>query len=436
MVNVKPFQGYRYNTEKVKMGDVFSPPYDVINSWMQEELYKKSDYNIVRIILGKDENGDNDTENKYTRAAAFFTSWINSGYLKQDEKPHIYVYSQEFLVAGEKRERTGFISTIELEELGKNILPHEFTLKGPKIGRKILLEKTEANFGQIFSIYFDPKMVVESILEKEKENTPEFDVVNGENIRHRLWVIKDEGDIRKITKSMHNQKIFIADGHHRYETSLEYSKEHPENEKAKYIMMTLVNMMNKGLVIFPTHRLVKGISIDAAQLTEGLKHNFNIETFESVKDNGAEARKKMFDEMKKNESKHAFGLYLGGNMYFVLTLMDEKFMDEKAKDHAEPWRRLDVSILHTLILDGLLGIDTNKAEKQHYIEYMKDTKDAVDECVDKVKSGACKAVFFMNPTKIEEVVNVAESGERMPQKSTFFYPKVYTGLVMYGLGEK
>jgi len=436
MVNIKPFQGYRYNTEKVRMENAFSPPYDVINPAMQEELYKKSAYNIVRIILGKDEKDDNETENKYTRAASFFRSWLKSGHIKQDDKPHMYVYSQEFLVGGKKMERTGLITTTELEALGKNILPHEFTLSGPKVGRKILLEKTEANFGQIFSIYLDKKMVVESILENEKNKAAEFDVADFEGIRHKLWIIKDETAIKKIIEIMRDKKIFIADGHHRYETSLEYSKEHPDNEKAKYIMMTLVNIMNKGLVILPTHRLVKDISVDAAKLIDGLKRNFSIEIFESGKDNGKEAREKMFKGMKTNESKHAFGMYLGGNRYSVLTLTDEKVMDQKAKGHAKPWRRLDVSILHTLILDGLLGIDTNKPEKQQYIEYMKDTKDAVDECVEKVKSCACKVVFFMNPTKIDEVVDVAESGERMPQKSTFFYPKVYTGLVMYRFGEK
>ena len=168
MVNILPFRGYRYDKEKVDIGKVVSPPYDVINPKFQEELYRRSDYNIVRIILGKDEGEDNGSENKYTRAYGFFESWIESGYLKPDGKLCIYVYSQEFEVSGEKKERTGFVAVVELEEFGKNILPHEFTLKGPKIGRRLLLEKTKANFGQIFSIYLDQEKRIDSILGKEK----------------------------------------------------------------------------------------------------------------------------------------------------------------------------------------------------------------------------------------------------------------------------
>ncbi|MCK4335330.1 MAG: DUF1015 domain-containing protein [Candidatus Aenigmarchaeota archaeon] len=430
MVNILPFRGYRYDKERVDIGKVVSPPYDVINPKFQEELYRRSDYNIVRIILGKDEGEDNESENKYTRAYGFFESWIEGGYLKPDGKPCIYVYSQEFEVSGEKKERTGFVAVVELEEFGKNILPHEFTLKGPKIGRRLLLEKTKANFGQIFSIYLDQEKRIDSILGKEKKKPPEFDVTDEEGIRHRFWVINDEEMIKGVAEEMRDKKVFIADGHHRYETSLEYSKDHPENGKAKYTMMTLVNMKNEGLVILPTHRLVNELEpFDREQLIDRLKQNFDIETIEFEETNEKGRKGEMFKKMKSE--KHSFGMYLGDNRYFVFTLKDEGVMDKKVKDCSNPWKRLDVSVLHTLVLEDLLGIDTTKPEKQHHVEYVKDTKDAVDECVAKVKNGESQIALFMNPTRIEEVEEVAENGDKMPQKSTFFYPKVYTGFVIY-----
>ncbi len=430
MVIILPFRGYRYDKERVEIKDVVSPPYDVISQKFQEELYRRSDYNIVRIILGKDEAGDNDGKNKYTRSANFFKSWIEEGHLKQDAKPCIYVYSQEFVVSGEKRERTGLVTTVELEEFGKNILPHEFTLKGPKIGRRLLLEKTKANFGQIFSIYLDPENRVDSILEKEKEKPPEFDMTDEEGVRHRLWVTDDEETIESIEKEMKEKRIFIADGHHRYETSLEYSRDHPENEEAKRIMMTLVNMKNEGLVILPTHRLVKDVEdLDRDQLADNLKKNFDIVTIDFDETKEKEKREEMFKKMKSR--KNSFGMFSGDNRYFVFTLKDESIMDERVKERSKPWRRLDVSVLHILVLEDLLGIDTTKPEKQRHVEYVKDTKDAVEECLAKVKNGECQIAFFTNPTKIEEVEEVAENGDKMPQKSTFFYPKVYTGFVIY-----
>jgi uncharacterized protein (DUF1015 family) len=430
MVNVLPFRGYRYDKERVEIKDAVSPPYDVINSKFQEELYRRSDYNIVRIILGKEEEGDSDNENKYTRAANFFESWIRSEYLKQDDKPCVYAYSQEFEVSGEKKERTGFIAIVELEEFGKNILPHEFTLKGPKIGRRMLLEKTKANFGQIFSIYLDQEKRIDSILDKEKGKPPEFDVTDEEGIRHRLWVIDDKEKIKRIVDGMKDKKVFIADGHHRYETSLEYGKEHKENENARYVMMTLVNMKNEGLVILPTHRLVKEMEdFDGKQMIDNLKKNFEIEKIEFDETDEKEKRKEMFKKIKSE--KHSFCMFLGDNRYFVFTLRGEGVMDERVKDRSKPWRRLDVSTLHMLVLEDLLGIDTTNPEKQHHVEYVKDTKDAVEECLARVKNGECQIIFFMNPTRIEEVEEVAENGDKMPQKSTFFYPKVYTGFVIY-----
>lgn len=432
MVDIRPFRGYRYDKEKVDIRNVVSPPYDVISPEFREELYRRSDCNIVRIILGKDEGGDNDSENKYTRASDFFNSWIENGYLKPDDRPCIYIYSQEFEVRGKKKDRTGFVAVVELEQLGKNILPHEFTLKGPKVGRRLLLEKARANFGQIFSIYLDQEKKIDSILDRKKENPPEFDMTDDEGIRHRLWVIKKDETIKMIVKEMKNKKIFIADGHHRYETSLEYSNDHPEDKKAKCIMMTLVNMKNEGLVILPTHRLVKDLDdFDKEQMIDNLKTNFDMKIMEFDESTEKEKREEMFKKMREDPGKHFFGMFLGDNKYFVFTLKDEGAMDEKAKDRSKPWRKLDVSILHVLILEDLLGIDTTKPEKQRHVEYIKGTKDAVEECVAKVKKGECQIAFFMNPTKIEEVEEVAGNGDRMPQKSTFFYPKVYTGFVMY-----
>ena len=445
MVEINPFKGYRYNQNMVDdFEKVVSPPYDVIKPELQDILYEKSDYGIVRIIKGKEFEGDDEINNKYIRADDYLKKFIDEGYLTQDEKECIYVYSQIFSIDGFENERTGFIALLNLEEFctGESgnqvecdgVHQHEETLPKDIQDRLSLLRATEANFGQIFSIYSDPNKIIDSLLEKAKISSPLINVKDEEGVIHKLWKINDMESNIKIKNEMKNKKIVIADGHHRYKTALQYSY---ENNNAKNRMMTFVNMQNKGLVILPTHRLIKNIDdFNINKLIENLKKFFIIESLFFNQENELGKRNEMFELMKDGFDKglNSFGIYCNTNKYFVITLKNKNLMDN-IDNHSESWKKLDVSVLHKLVLDEILGIDKEKLAKGSisggsYVEYIKGIGNAVQDSIDKINNEGYQVVFFMNPTRIEEVNEVAGNHETMPQKSTFFYPKVYTGFVI------
>jgi len=434
MVKIRPFRGYRYDENKVDIGKAVLPPYELSNEEFKNIFLKISKYNVIRIYLGKNLGKTDGISNggRYQYSVDLFKSWIEKGCLKQDERPSVYVYSQEFELFGRKMERTGFISLVELEELGKNIFPHEETLQETMINRKILLEKTRANFGLIFSLYSNSQKTIEKMLETAKRKPPIADFYTEyEGVRHKLWAITDNGMIEKIAKEMQNKKLLIADGHHRYKTSLNYSKDHPQDENAKYISMMLVNMGNEGLTILPTHRLVKGVknfSID--DFMKKLGRNFETETIEFGGDENK--IKDLLAVLNKKNGKH-FGMYLGGGKFFMLAVKteDKRIMDRERDRFSKEWRRLDMNILHTLILRDILGIDTDNMADQCHMEYVKDFSDHAKSCISKVKNGECQAAFFVNPIAIDEMKEITQKGEMIPPKSTCFYPKVYSGVVIY-----
>jgi uncharacterized protein (DUF1015 family) len=434
MVNIRPFRGYRYNENKVDIGKAVLPPYELTNEEFKNIFLKISKHNVIRINLGKNLGKRNGTSNGdiYQYSADLFRSWIKKGCLKQDERPSVYVYSQEFELFGRKIERTGFSSLVELEELGKNIFPHEETLQDTMINRKMLLEKTRANLGLIFSLYSDPQKTIEKMIETAKRKPPVADFYTEyEGVRHKLWAITDKEMIEKITKEMQNKKLLIADGHHRYKTCLSYSRDHPHDENAKYTSMMLVNMSNEGLMILPTHRLVKGIkNFNKDDFMKKLGKNFETETIEFGGDENK--IKDLLGVLNKKNGKH-FGMYLGGEKFFILTVRteDEQIMDRERDRFSRKWRRLDMNILHTLILRDILGIYTEKMEDQCHMEYVKDFSDHAKSCITKVKNGECQAAFFVNPITIDEMKEITQRGEMIPPKSTCFYPKVYSGVVMY-----
>lgn len=448
MVEILPFKGYRYNKNKIEdFEKVVAPPYDVIKPKLQNILYEKSNYGIVRIIKGKELKGDNETNNKYSRAADLLNKLIGKNYLVQEEKESIYVYSQVFEIDGFKNERTGFIALLKLEvfctDIPKNqkdcvgVHQHEETLPKDIQDRLNLLRTTKANFGQIFSIYSDPNRVIDGILESSKINKPLMIVNDDNGVIHKLWKLDNSDSINKIIHEMNKKKIVIADGHHRYKTAFQYSK---ENDNAKYRMMTFVNTQNKGLVILPTHRLIRNIeNFNTNNLLENLKENFEIETLNFNSENELEKQKSMFKLMKEKfeNGMNSFGMYCNTNKYYVLTLKDKNLL-ENVENHSDAWKKLDVTILHKLILEKHLGIDKEKLAKgsvqsESYVEYIKGIGNAVQDSIRKINIENYQVMFFMNPTKIEEVDEVAGNHETMPQKSTFFYPKVYTGFVVYKL---
>ncbi len=433
-MEIKPFKAFRFDAGTVgDMGSCISPPYDVINAEQQQKLYEKSEYNIVRIVKGQTAATDDDNNNQYERAADYFNSWIEKGVLKQDSTEAIYAYIQDFEIAGEHFQRDGFIALAKLEELGGIVKPHEYTLDKPKIDRFKLKRATEADFGLVFMLYEDRKQIADKIVENTIGQEPLIDFIDEQNVRHRLFAMKSEEDIGAITKMMSDKSCIIADGHHRYETALNYLKEN-SNPGAGYQMTAFVNTLHGGLVILATHRLVADIeNFSINKLNDGLKKDFEITQYpfdsEPAK---AGAKQQMLAKMKAEHDKHnsAFGIYGGNDTFYAAVLKNKQVMDSVNPDKSRSWRELDVSVLHKLILEKLLGIDIEYLGSSSNVEYIKDTGGAIDESIVKVDKGQKQAAFFMNPVKMQQLKSVTESGERMPQKSTYFFPKMYSGLVI------
>ncbi len=424
-MKIQPFEGFRFNGDKVgNVGDCISPPYDVINEKLQQTLYNKNDHNIVRIIQGKATKNDSDSNDKYTRAAKFFNDWIKEKALKKDDHENIYGYVQNFVVAGEDFQRLSFISLAKLEEFGEIVRPHEKVLKNPIVGRLKLQTNCKAKFGQVFMLYDDPKHVADKYIQKAiAEQKSEIDFVDEQNVRHRLFLINDKKQIQQIIEMMKDKSVVIADGHHRYTTALKYA-EINEPDKTSYQMLTFANTCHKGLIVLATHRLVKNLeNFSCEKLIKKLKTAFNIETF----DNKNAMLTEMKNEGDKNEN--AFGVYADEKFYLAV-LNDKEAMEKVAEDKSEAWKNLDVAVLHKLILENLLEIDEEKMANQTNVNYLKDTPNAIDDMLKDVDNQKAQAAFFMNPPKLKQIEQVADAGERMPQKSTYFFPKIYTGLVI------
>lgn len=446
MVKIAPFQGFRYSRDRVPdLDSVVSPPYDVIGPDLQKRLHEGSEFNIAHLIKGKKFKDDSSENNEFTRAKYMLDEWIEKGVLVREPEPSIYVLAQEFEVEGWRMTRAGFIALVELEDMCAKtdaegacvgVHQHEETLPKDIEDRLSLLTHTRANFGLIFSIYTEPERTIDGIIQEAMKGKPLMKVADRDGIVHMLWAISDGDTIKRIRDVMEKRYIIIADGHHRYKTALRYHKEHPEDESGKFRMLAFVNTMNPGLVILPTHRLVQGVNgFDCAKLVAALSEDFTVERFEISGDDGG-ARAAMFEAMNRHfdAGKHALGLYCNDGGYYSLLLKNESKMNA-VSGHSDAWKRLDVTILHKMILEDLLEIDPKKVasgtiEGGSYVEYIKAVGDAVQRSVDKVNKMGYQAVFFMNPTKVEEVEAVATNHETMPQKSTFFYPKVYTGFVI------
>ncbi|MCP4612911.1 MAG: DUF1015 domain-containing protein [Planctomycetes bacterium] len=433
-MQIKPFKAFRFDKAVVgDPGSCIAPPYDVINDVQQEQLYNKSEHNIVRIIKGKTEPSDNGENNQYTRAAGYLNDWINQGALKEDAAETIYAYVQDFELGGIQFQRLSFIATAKLEEFGEVVRPHEQILKKPMLDRLSLKKATTAGFGLVFMLYEDEQEIADKIIEQTAATEPLIEFVDDQNVRHRLFAITSEEDIQQIAKMMSDKSCVIADGHHRYTTGLTYSKE-SDHPAAKYQMLAFANISHKGLIVLATHRLAGNLeNFSFEKLITELEENFeltelNFDSPESKKD----ARQKMLEQMKAgfDEDKNAFGIYGSNNAFYVAVLRDKQAMDPVVPDMSSAWRTLDVSILHKLILEKILGIDEERLAKGENLQYVKDTPNAIDESISQVDAGKKQAAFFMNPVKMQQLKQVTEAGERMPQKSTYFYPKIFTGLTI------
>jgi len=450
-MQVGPFKAFRFDAGVVgNVGGCIAPPYDVINDTQQEQLYKKNRHNLVRIIKGKTKASDNGENNQYTRAADYLARWIEEGALKQDSAEAIYAYVQDFEVAGTRYHRRSFIALAKLEDFGEIVKPHEQVLHKPMIDRLNLKRATSADFGLVFMLYDDAQKIADGIIAKivdgsfadaqdacARRAAPAcsalIDFVDEQDVRHQLFAITDKQDIKQIVKMMSQKSCIIADGHHRYTTGLTYSREN-SNPAAKYQMLAFANMHQDGLIVLATHRLVGNLeNFSMNKLIGQLGERFRITMFEfSSARTKTRAKQNMLERMRTDHDKdeNAFGIYGADNAFYVAVLKDKRTMDSIVPDMSPAWKTLDVSILHKLILEELLGIDQEKLAEGENLQYVKDTPNAIADSIAQIDAGQIQAAFFMNPIKMQQLKMVTEAGERMPQKSTYFYPKVYTGLTI------
>ncbi len=411
MAEVVPFKGVLYNVPRVSKTsgeELLAPPYDIITNEYREELCRKSPYNIVRIDFGKELSGDDENNNKYTRAKSYLDEWLQDGVLKRSDRPCFYSYEISYTIGNEEKKLRGFLGLVRLEELGKgNIHPHEYTHSKPKKDRLKLMRICGANVSPIFSLYRSLQGRTGALLAKVNSSAPYIEARDPDGAVHRLWEVCDMKVIGEIQQELSDKAVFIADGHHRYETALEYQREMRKRDGLSgtprpydYVLMFLADMAGEGLTILPTHRLVKNMPSDAIDL---MSNDFEIEEMR----NGFDIPQAI------SGRRDVYGLYTGGKIWYRLSYRGEGI-------HGVPQalRDLDVTVLHDLIFKQLLDIDS--------VSYEMD----VGKCLQAVRDKAFSAAFFLRPTMVEDVEKVALASLRMPPKSTYFYPKLMTGMVL------
>jgi uncharacterized protein (DUF1015 family) len=432
VAHIEPFRALRYDPARVAFADVVTQPYDKISPEMQERYYAASPYNLVRIILGKRAATDGPNDNPYTRAASFFRDWRRDGILLEDAEPSLYHYTQQFSAPGSNvpLERRGFIALGRLEDYDANVVfRHEQTLAKPKADRLDLLRATRAHFGQIFMLYNDPAAEIESTLATAAPPTAELRDEYG--VLHRVWRISDPGIIEAVRNKMREKKLIIADGHHRYETALNYRNERraleggaiASNMPYEFAMMTFVNMDSAGLVVLPTHRVVHGLAeFSMESFRTGASGFFSVE--EAASDVNAGRATAMLREAG----------HTGTSMLVVAR--DRVFLLSRPKAPVSAFdnlsfrqQNLDVVQLHKCLLEGVLGISEEAVRDQQNVTYVRDAADALTM----VRSGRANVAFLMNPARMQQVRDIALAGEVLPQKSTDFYPKLLSGLAIYAL---
>lgn len=426
MAQIIPFRGYRYDPAIVgDISDVVAPPYDRVYPDVQQACYRRSPFNIVRIIKGIHEENDSDGSNVYTRAADYLDEWITKEVLIRESEPAFYAYHQTYTFEGERLTRKGVIALGKLEP--EKVHAHEKTLRGPKEDRLKLMQATEANFGHIFMLYDDPSRATEKALQAVVDNEPPLiEAEDADGNAHQVWRITDETIIRAIQSAVDAKDLYIADGHHRYETAINYMNACNEQgwqqaapESFGVRLMTLFNVAEPGMSIRPIHRLVHGIdAFDAERFLASAEEHFDVTRYPSFE--------AMSEATKKGHSTNTVGC-VSKEFFATLALKDERIMEELVpEERSQDYKRLDVTVLHAAILDRLLGIDAAALEEQRNVTYTVDAEQGVS----KVRDGSEQLFFYLNATSPDEVVRVADHNEKMPQKSTDFYPKLLTGLVL------
>ncbi len=429
MPEIQAFRGIRYDLGHVgSLSDVIAPPYDVIGPELQEQLYKKHPCNVIRLILNRIEPGDDDeADNRYTRSARFFKNWQSEGVLFTEADPAIYVYHQQFDHAGTTYTRRGFMARLRLSRFGEGqVFPHEETMPGPKADRLMLTTVCKANLSQIFSLYSDTENKAQNLLEDAVAGDTPLEAVDHLGVIHRLWPMTDVAVIAAVAAEIGPKPIFIADGHHRYETACNYrdqiydsgflSKEHPAN----FVMTMFVGMDDPGMIVLPYQRLFTGVAeLTADELAATLGECFTTRKCGE----GPEATAAVWEDMETGSKQEAFGLYTRkDNRWMIAELTDagRAKLAEVADDHNDEWRSLGAAILHRLIIETLLGC--TELPKPTYVNL-------VEQVADGVATGNYPLAAMVMPPTIDQVRDVSLTGERLPAKSTYFYPKLLSGLV-------
>jgi uncharacterized protein (DUF1015 family) len=439
MAEIFPFRAVHYDPRRVPdLGTVVTQPYDKISPEMQARYYSLSPYNLARIIRGRTLPEDGPADNVYVRAASDFQKWIKNEVLISAHEPAIYPYYQDYEVPGQRgqrKERRGFIALLRLEDYSARVVHrHEQTLSGPKADRLELLKATRAHFGQIFMLYSDAAGAIENLLEASAAEQPWEQVTDEYGTRHTAWRVADPKIVAGVTEAMRGKRLVIADGHHRYETALAYRNYCRETGQvdggAEYVMMTCVRMETDGLTILPTHRLVRSLThFDWAKFSGGARAIFD---WEDVVVNGpaSEWTTQFLARLTAaGRERPALGAYAGPGKLVLLRLRSDFDLDGVLADLAPTLRRLDVILLHRLVLEHLLGVGAQAVREEKNLSYFREAALACEA----VEQGGGQIAFLLNPTPVAAVHDNALADRPMPQKSTDFYPKLLSGLTIYWL---
>jgi len=428
MPEIQAFRGVRYNLGHVgSLSQVIAPPYDVIDPALQDQLYKLHPANVIRLELNREEPGD-DANSRYQRAAKFLRSWEAEGVLMTDSDPALYVYHQQFDHAGTRYTRRGFMARVRLERFGEgNVFPHEETMSGPKLDRLMLTRACRANLSQVFGLYPDPESAVQNQLERITSGATPLEATDHLGVLHRLWPVTDVMAISAATAAMGPKPIFIADGHHRYETACNYRDElaasgplspfHPAN----FVLMMCVGMSDPGMIVLPTHRLFRGLpAMTSAQLIAKLGDRFTTR----LAGEGTDLADRVWEEIETNDQQGTLGFYTAKDERWTLASLTEAGrarMAELAPEHSADWQGLGVSILHRLVIDDLLGAPAD-LPRPKYVHL-------TSEVVEGLETDEFPLAALVMPATLDHIRSISQHHERMPAKSTYFYPKLVSGLV-------
>jgi len=443
--DVRPFRALHYDPDKIdNIGLCLAQPYDVISEKQQNTYYQQHPHNVIRLILNQEQRGDNEGDNPYTRAKGTLEKWKREGVVRETERPSFWVYEQVFDIPEIGRKKVkGFIGLVRLRDYEeRKILPHEKIMTRPLEDRIHLMRTTETQFEYIWSIYQDKAYVIDNILADTEKHQPIIDFYEESTlVHHKMWRLLDPDQSRIISRTMEHLKIYIADGHHRYQAMLsirdEMRQRYPDagpDAPWEFIMMFLVNSEHEGLTVLPTHRTLYNLQLsNLSDLHLSILEHFHVKSYSFNGTNEGEVRNRWLRDLRGAEpGVHKFGaLILKLNRYFLITLKDSEAYEEMVDlAYSSEWKLLDVNILNTLILQRIVGLSEEQLSAHTNVAYTKDLEAALDS----VRGGTAQVALILNATRLADIVTIAENNERMPRKSTHFYPKPMSGLVFFPMG--